>query len=244
MPTYKLTVEYKGTSFGGWQVQNNAETVQGKLQQALQIVLRQPIKIQGASRTDAGVHAVGQVASFGFSEFIDPHKLTRSLCALAGPHIAVTKVEAVNDNFNARFAATGKHYVYKVLNRRASSPLLRETTWHVASPLNLELMRRCASQLVGTHDFAGFRSSDCERHSTERTITAVDIVVEGAVIEIHVRGTAFLKNMVRIIAGTLVDISRGALHDDTIDILFNSKDREQAGRTAPACGLTLQEVFF
>ncbi|MBN2525350.1 MAG: tRNA pseudouridine(38-40) synthase TruA [Deltaproteobacteria bacterium] len=244
MPTYKLTIEYNGTEFRGWQAHENIVSIQGKLLEALKTALRTDVALQGASRTDAGVHALGQVASIRLAQSINEHRLARSLCALCKPHIAVTKVEQVNDDFNARFDARGKHYLYRVLNRSAPSPLLQSVCWHVAAPLDLDKMRRCATVLMGTHDFAAFRASDCERDSTERTITAIDIERQGPVVEIHVRGTAFLKNMVRIIAGTLVDIGRGALPEDTVDVMLATKDRTRGGRTAPACGLTLVTVFF
>ncbi|MBN2341327.1 MAG: tRNA pseudouridine(38-40) synthase TruA [Deltaproteobacteria bacterium] len=244
MPVYKLTIEYNGFKFSGWQIQRNAETVQGVLQRALHTALRQPVALQGASRTDAGVHAVGQTASFSFPFELDTHRLARSLCALSKPDIAVTNVELVNDDFNARFSAKGKHYIYRVLNRSAPSPLHGHLSWHVAASLDLLLMRECAAQLVGTHHFGGFRAADCERENTERTLTDVRIVETGTLLEIHVKGTAFLKNMVRIIAGTLVDIGRGALPENTITVLFDTQNRTLAGRTAPACGLTLMEVFY
>lgn len=244
MPVYKLTIEYMGTDYSGWQVQRNATTVQGELLRAMEIIFRRPVQLQGASRTDAGVHSLGQVASFYVNETIEPVKVARSLCALAGPKIAVINVEQVDEQFNARFCARGKHYVYKVLNRSAPSPLLAATSWHVTAQLEIEHMKQSARQLIGTHDFAGFRAIDCGRENTVRTITDSDILVKGDLIEIHIKGTAFLKYMVRIIAGTLVDISRGVLPLDTIECLFESKDRNNAGRTAPACGLTLVEVFY
>ncbi|MBN2714253.1 MAG: tRNA pseudouridine(38-40) synthase TruA [Deltaproteobacteria bacterium] len=244
MPTYKLTIEYNGAGFRGWQAHDNVVSVQGKLLDALKIALRLDVSLQGASRTDAGVHAVGQVASIRLDEPINEHRLARSLCALCKPDIAVTGVAQVADSFNARFDARGKHYLYRVLNRSAPSPLLQHLCWHVAAPLDLSLMRRGAGALLGTHDFNGFRASDCERDNTERTITAIDILENGPVVEIHVRGTAFLKNMVRIIAGTLVDIARGALPPNTVDTMLRLGNRSLGGRTAPAHGLTLVEVFY
>jgi tRNA pseudouridine38-40 synthase len=244
MPTYKLTIEYDGTPYRGWQAHENVVSIQGALHDALRISLRKEVRLQGASRTDAGVHALGQVASLKLDEPVDEHRLARSLCALCKPHIAVTRVALVHDDFNARFSARGKHYVYRVLNRSAPSPLMQHTCWHVAAPLDLTLMRRSAAALIGTHDFAAFRASDCERDNTERRVTGVDVVENGPIVEIHVRGTAFLKNMVRIIAGTLVDVARGACSPDTVEKMLETGDRTIGGRTAPACGLTLVEVYF
>ncbi len=244
MPTYKLTIEYDGTPYRGWQAHEDIVSIQGTLCDALRISLRKDVALQGASRTDAGVHAVGQVASLKLDEPVDEHRLARSLSALCKPHIAVTRVERVDDEFNARFSARGKHYVYRILNRSAPSPLMQHICWHVAAPLDLPRMRQAAATLVGTHDFNAFRASDCQRDNTKRTVTTVDVVENSPIVEIHVRGTAFLKNMVRIIAGTLVDIARGAIPPDTVERMLETGDRTIGGRTAPACGLTLVEVFF
>ena len=244
MPTYKLIIEYNGAKFKGWQAHENVVSIQGNLIEALKVALRKDVTLQGASRTDAGVHALGQVASIQLGEPINEHRLARSLCALCKPHIAVSRVTKVADDFNARFDARGKHYLYRVLNQSAPSPLRGAVCWHVAAPLDLERMRASAQTLTGTHDFNAFRASDCERDNTIRTITGIDIVENGPIVEIHIRGTAFLKNMVRIIAGTLVDIARGALPPDTIDLMLNTRDRTKGGRTAPAQGLTLMEVFY
>ncbi len=245
MPVYKLTIEYNGTPFGGWQIQNNNITVQGEIQKALAVILKSPHKIQGASRTDAGVHAIGQVAHLKTSVDISTHKLARGISALCRPSISIVKAEIIHDRFNARFDSLGKHYRYTVLNRSASSPLLSNTSWHVSHKIDLNRMLNAAKMVEGEHDFAGFRASDCERDSTIRYISSVNIVqIPGDIVEIHVKGTAFLKNMVRIIAGTLVDIAIGKLPENTIESLFLNPNRIFAGRTAPANGLALLKVYY
>ncbi len=245
MSTYKLTVEYDGKRFSGWQRQQGQRTVQGVLEEALSTMLREEVNVRGASRTDAGVHAIGQVAGFESEKDVELAQLVRGLSALCRPDVAVVHAKVMPDGFNARFDSTGKHYRYRVLNRRAPSALNGNTAWHVPQDLDLDRMRAAAGDLVGTHDFAGFRSAGCERETTERTLSEVIVHrEEDGVITITVKGTAFLKYMVRIIAGTLVGIGLGKLPADTVGRVFKTGDRQIAGQTAPAHGLTLVEVFY
>ncbi len=244
MPTYRITIEYNGTAFCGWQRQPDLLTIQGQLEIAAETIFRQPIQIQGAGRTDSGVHALGQVASFEAPHPIDPKHLRRGLTALAGPDISVIEAALAPDRFNARFDAQGKHYRYQLIARRSPSPLHALYSHHVPAPLDLERMATAAAMLIGEHDFAGFRAADCGRENTVRELSQVTVSAQGTLIAIDVKGTAFLKNMVRIIAGTLIDVSRGRLEPETISRGFESKDRRFAGITAPAKGLTLVEVFY
>ncbi|MDD5307832.1 MAG: tRNA pseudouridine(38-40) synthase TruA [Deltaproteobacteria bacterium] len=245
MPVCRLTIEYDGSRFSGWQVQPDCRTVQGELKKALATVMREPVDLQGAARTDAGVHALGQVASFEAQALPDPERLARSVSALAGPDVAVTEAALAPDGFNARFDATGKRYCYAVLSRPTPSPLFARTSWFVPRPLDLGAMRAAARVLVGTHDFAGFRSSDCGRKTTERTMARVEISEhERGLVTIDVEGTAFLKNMVRIMAGTLVAVGHGRFPPDVTARLLETKDRTKAGPTAPPHGLTLVEVLY
>ncbi len=219
--------------------------MQGVLEEALSTMLREEVNVRGASRTDAGVHAIGQVAGFESEKDVELAQLVRGLSALCRPDVAVVHAKVMPDGFNARFDSTGKHYRYRVLNRRAPSALNGNTAWHVPQDLDLDRMRAAAGDLVGTHDFAGFRSAGCERETTERTLSEVIVHrEEDGVITITVKGTAFLKYMVRIIAGTLVGIGLGKLPADTVGRVFKTGDRQIAGQTAPAHGLTLVEVFY
>ncbi|MCK9461209.1 MAG: tRNA pseudouridine(38-40) synthase TruA [Proteobacteria bacterium] len=245
MAVYRLTIEYDGEAFSGWQRQPGKRTVQGVIEEALAVIAREELRVQGASRTDAGVHALGQVASFETGLDLDPRKLADSVSALCRPHAAVVRAELAPPGFNARRDARGKWYRYRVLNRPAPSPLRLRTSWHVRDPLDLGAMRAAAAILVGTHDFRGFRAADCGREETVRTVTAIDVIERGdGVVELEVRGTAFLKNMVRIIAGTLVGVGLGRMSAESVARALETGDRTLAGQTAPACGLTLVEVFY
>jgi tRNA pseudouridine38-40 synthase len=247
MTTWRLGIEYDGSGFSGWQRQPGRRTVQGIVSEALSTVLRRPIEIQGASRTDAGVHALGQVASFECDEPLDPSRIVRGVSALCRPDAAVVEAAIAPEGFNARFDAAGKRYRYRLLNRSAPSPLLAATSWHVPQPLDLERMRGAARLLVGEHDFAGFRSADCGRETTGRNLERVEIEAVGeprGLVEIAVEGDAFLRNMVRIIAGTLVEVGEGRRGIESIDEILGSGDRGRAGQTAPARGLTLIEVRY
>jgi len=218
--------------------------VQGTLEAALATILRAPTRLQGAGRTDAGVHALGQVASLETDAAIFADRLRKGLTALCRPDIAVVAAARVDGGFNARFDARGKHYRYTIVNRSAPSPLRRRDAYHVPLPLDLDAMRGAARELKGEHDFSAFRAADCGRTSTIRTITDITLERRDAVMDINVKGTAFLKNMVRIIAGTLVDVGLGRLTAEDVADALRSRDRTRAGRTAPAHGLTLVEVFY
>lgn len=245
MPVFRLTIEYDGSGFHGWQAQPNTRTVQGELERALGTVLGLEIVLQGASRTDAGVHALGQVASLEVDTDASTERIARGVSALAGPDAAVVEAAIAPDGFNARRDSVGKYYRYSVFNRPAPSPLRAGTSWHVARPLDDDRMCRAAERLVGTHDFAGFRAADCGRESTRRTLTRVEPNVRGdGSIDIEIEGTAFLKNMVRIIAGTLVDIGLGKRPVSIVDDALDARDRTLAGPTAPAHGLTLVQVMY
>jgi tRNA pseudouridine38-40 synthase len=242
---YRLTIEYDGAAFSGWQVQPEKRTVQGEIEKALARILGQGLRVRGASRTDAGVHALGQVACFEIDRELDPRKLAAGISALCRPDAAVVRAEAAPPGFDPRRDARGKRYRYLVLNRATPSPLHRLTAWHVRAPLDLGAMREAAAVLIGTHDFRGFRAADCEREETVRTVTAIEIAPrEEQLVEIEVRGTAFLKNMVRIMAGTLVAAGLGKMTTADVARALETGDRTLAGQTAPAHGLTLVEVFY
>ena len=245
MSTFRLTIEYQGTHFSGWQRQPNVRTVQGVLEQSLATLLRQEVPIQGAGRTDAGVHAIGQAASFEAETAMAPEKIRKGLTALSRPEIAVVETVVAPDGWNARFAAQGKHYRYTVLSRPSPSPIHRDTSYFIPVRLDRAVMREAAAKLIGTHDFAGFRASDCGRDNTIRELSEISISsLERGFIHIDVKGTAFLKNMVRIIAGTLIEVGKGRLSPDIVDEVLASGDRTIAGPTAPAHGLTLMRVYY
>ena len=241
----RLVVEYDGTTLAGWQRQANAPTVQQHVEEALATMLQDPTPVAGASRTDAGVHARGQVALFHTERTIPLHGFRRGLNALLPDAIAIRDVAEVGEAFHPRFSATGKHYRYTILARRERSPRWHTRAWHVPRPLDVAAMTAAASHLIGIHDFAAFRAAGCSAKSTVRRIDSMVLTrAEPDILEIDIRGNAFLRQMVRIIAGTLVDVGAGTLIPAQVPGIVIGLDRTQAGRTAPPQGLELLEVRY
>ena len=239
-----LTLEYDGTPYSGWQRQLNGPSVQEELEKALQRLTKEPITVTGASRTDAGVHALGQRAHFDTLSRIPDDKWPFALNTLLPRDIRVLESQPVGEEFHARFDARGKEYGYLMLNRRHPSALLKDRCAHVPLPLDADSMRRAADTLVGTHDFAAFEASGGTAKTTVRTINAVGLERRGDEVRLLIRGNAFLYNMVRIIAGTLILIGQGKLPEDSFTQAIEKKDRLLLGPTAPAQGLTLNKVFY
>ena len=242
--TLRLVVEYDGTDFAGWQRQNGQETVQGCLEKAFHTMTGQAVIVRGAGRTDAGVHAEGQVASVELASRIPNLGFLRGLNTLLPPEIAVLEVADMPGGWSARHDARGKIYRYQVWNHPVRSPRHARRSWHVYEALDTHAMREAARLLVGEHDFRAFRSSDCDRKNTVRIMRRFDLRRDGALLSIEVEGTAFLRNMVRILVGTLVAVGKGKLTLEQVKALLESGDRTQAGVTAPACGLTLVRVIY
>jgi len=260
-----LRLAYDGTEFHGWARQpprrdgSDVRTVQGELERALGVLCRRPVTTRGASRTDAGVHARGQLAAF---ERITPIPCPNLAVALGRMLPRDMSVRAAWEEqgeggapVDPRHRNEGKHYRYRLFLGAVRDPMLARWVWQLPSPVDVARIRDAAGHLVGTHDFSAFRSSMCQASTTVRTIHAVDVVERTArpepsaepgapVVDIHVRGTAFLHNMVRIIVGTLVEIGQGRGDGARIDGLLARGDRTRAGRTAPASGLTLVEVLW
>jgi len=242
--TLRLLVEYDGTGFAGWQRQDGQRTIQGCLEQAFAKMTGQPVRVRGAGRTDAGVHALGQVASVEVASRIPSLGFLRGLNTHLPSEIAVLEVADLPAGFDARRDARGKIYRYAVWNHPVRSPHHARWSWHVYDPLDTHAMRVAAAVLVGEHDFRAFRSSDCDRLNTVRILRRFDLIRAGALLTFEVEGTAFLRNMVRILAGTLVDVGRGKMTAAQVQALLGSGDRTQAGVTAPAHGLTLVRVIY
>lgn len=244
--TIKLVLEYDGGDLAGWQRQKNGPSVQEHVERALAEMLGERVEVLGASRTDAGVHASGQVAHFRTdNESIPEGGFRRGLNSLLPPAIAVIAARRVPPTFHARFSALGKHYRYSLLARPDRSPLHRDRAWHRPFPIDVEPMRRAAAALVGRHDFSAFRSAGCGAQNPVRRITEIDVQRRDPDrITLEVRGEAFLRNMVRIVAGTLVEVGEGRRDPEGIRDVLASRDRRLAGVTAPACGLTLVEVVY
>ena len=245
MQRIRLTVEYDGTHYGGWQLQKNAPTVQGELERALSQLTGRSIRITGASRTDAGVHARGQVAHFDSPVNIPPEKFSYALNTHLPPDIRVQDSCAAPEGFHARFWTRGKRYTYTIYNARHASALLHDRSWHVWQPLDLEKMNRAARDLLGTHDFSAFCAAGGSEKTRVRTLTRADVErKDGGRVVITVEGNAFLYNMVRIIAGTLLRVGSGQMEPEEIPVILEAKDRGRAGETARPEGLTLVEIEY
>jgi len=240
----RVVVAYDGTDFSGWQRQPGMRTVEGVLTDAIRELLGEEVFVRGAGRTDAGVHADAQVASFALANRIPPHGLLRGLNSILPADVALQDVTVVAADFDARFSARGKVYRYTVWNHAVRSPRHARTAWHVRRALDMAVIREAAAALVGEHDFRAFRASDCERRTTRRHVRRLDVDRQGALLTFEIEATAFLKNMVRIVVGTLVDIGRGQLAPDAVGRMLESGDRAAGGITAPAQGLTLLRVIY
>jgi tRNA pseudouridine38-40 synthase len=241
----RLVIEYDGTSLHGWQRQATGATVQQHLEEALAKLLTHDVSVTGASRTDAGVHARGQVASFRTERTIPLHGIRRGLNSMLPDSIAVREASEVPDDFHPRFSATGKHYRYTLLVCADRSPRWHNRSWHLPDPLDLDAMREAAAHLVGEHDFSAFRAAGCAAKTAVRRIVSIDITRPGVDrLFVDVLGNAFLRNMVRILVGTLVDVGRGRTPPAQVAEIVASKDRTLAGITAPAQGLELIEVRY
>jgi tRNA pseudouridine38-40 synthase len=244
MPNIKLIIEYEGTAYGGWQSQRNAPTVQDALLEAIFRVTGERVVLIGSGRTDAGVHALGQVANFKTGAAIPPERYAAALNTLLPEDIRVQSSAAAPDDFHAQFSATGKRYRYTICNSRPGTALHRRTSWHVAQKLDIEAMERAAAHFLGTHDFSAFQSTGGVERETVKTVTLSRITREGAFIHYDVAAGGFLYNMARIIVGTLAKVGRGKLSPEAIPAIIESGDRGMAGPTAPAKGLCLMEVYY
>ena len=239
-----LTVSYDGTNYVGWQYQENGPSIQQALEDALEKALGRFSRVTGASRTDAGVHALGQRAHVDVCASIPPEKYPFVLNRYLPEDIRVTETRQVQDDFHARFMAAGKMYTYRIHNAPHASAILRNCTAHVPVTLDIEAMRHCPGALIGTHDFAAFAAAGGQAKTTVRTIDFFDIARNGEEITLRVHGNGFLYNMVRIIAGTLIDVGHGRLDVGCMARAIESKNRLDLGVTAPACGLELTRVEY
>jgi tRNA pseudouridine38-40 synthase len=244
MPRVRLTLEYDGTDFVGWQRQPNGRSVQEVLETALAELLGAPVPTAAAGRTDAGVHALGQVVAFDAPRVLPAKAYVRGLSSMLPADVAVVGAEEVPDRFDPRRWATGKRYRYLICRRAVRAPLLRRTHWEIFTPLDFEAMRAAAPALLGTHDFSSFRAADCEAPHPRRTLRELALHEEGEVLRIEVEGTAFLKHMVRNIVGTLVEVGRRRWPPEEILRILTSRSRQRAGATAPPQGLVLVKVLY
>lgn len=245
MRNIKLTIAYDGTAYHGWQIQRNARTIQGVLQEKIGIITGETISLIGSGRTDAGVHALGQVANFRTESRIPRDALKRGLNSLTPDDIAVQRVEEVGDDFHARYSARSKLYEYRILNTPVPSPIQRNFSWHVSQRLNLGKMEEAGGSLLGTHDFSSFRAAQTDNLNPVRTLMTLEIGRrKDHMLTIRTRANGFLKHMVRNIVGTLVDVGRGRLTPDEFEAIRDARDRTRAGMAAPSHGLFLVEVEY
>ena len=244
MPRVRLTLEYDGTDFVGWQRQLNGRSVQEVLEKALAELLDGPVSTAAAGRTDAGVHALGQVVAFDAPRALPAKAYVRGLSSLLPPDVAVVAADEAPEGFDPRRWATGKRYRYLISRRAFRSPVHRRTHWEIFTPLDVDAMRAAAQALLGTHDFSSFRAADCEAPHPRRTLRELAFHEQGEVLRIELEGTAFLKHMVRNIVGSLVEVGRGKRPPAWVAEVLAAKDRTLAGPTAPAHGLTLVEVTY
>jgi len=244
--TLKLVVEYDGSDFCGWQRQENGPSVQQHLEEVLARMVGGPVTVVGASRTDAGVHALGQVASFQTEASIPLDGFRMGMNSLLPPAIAIVSAVEVAADFHARFSARGKRYRYSILTRSSRAPLERHRLWHKGGAvLDVPAMRAAAAALLGERDWSAFRAAGCTAKNAVRRVDSIEVSELGPYrIDIDVEGNAFLRNMVRILSGTLVDVGLGRIAPGQVTEIVESRDRTRAGPTAPAHGLTLVEVMY
>ena len=244
MKRIKLTIAYDGTNYCGWQIQPNGITIEEVINKALTKLTGENIQVIGASRTDSGVHALGNVAVFDTETTIPAEKIAMALNQRLPEDIVVVQSEEVDADFHPRYCDCSKTYEYHIINTRIPIPTQRLTNYFVSYELNLEHMRQAASDLIGEHDFVSFCNVRTDVENTVRTITALDILTEGNHITIRITGDGFLYNMVRIIVGTLIRVGRGFYAPEKVKEILEAKDRKAAGVTAPAHGLMLVEINY
>lgn len=244
MRTILLTIEYDGTGYAGWQVQPNGISIQQVVEGALERLLKERVRLHSSGRTDAGVHAAAMPASFTTTKAIPLKAFTAGLNALLPPDIAVRSALEVPDGFHPRREAVAKHYRYTLHVGQSRSPLARLYSWHLRGPLDVAAMCQAAGHFIGEHDFAAFRGAGCSAKTTVRRIDSLEIREAGEFLMFDVIGAGFLRNMVRSMVGTLVEIGRGKRAPESVAGLLQSQDRSDVGATAPPQGLSLVEVDF
>jgi tRNA pseudouridine38-40 synthase len=245
MPRYKLTIEYDGTPFVGWQVQDNGASVQGVLAEAVLAFAGERAVVGGAGRTDAGVHALGQAAHVDLTKDWPPDTVRDALNAHLRPHpIAVILAERVADDFDARFSAIKRHYRYRIVNRRADLALDQHRAWRVPRPLDAAAMHDAAQRLVGRHDFTTFRSTECQAKSPVKTLDRLDVTRDGDEVRVATMARSFLHNQVRSMVGSLVHVGEGKWSADDLAAALAARDRTACGQVAPPQGLYLVRVEY
>lgn len=243
---YLLKLSYLGTRYCGFQVQPNGNTVQAELCRATENLFARPCAVTGCSRTDSGVHAEEYYATVAFdgTSSVPRERIPQALCTYLPEDISVSAAWAVPEDYSVRRAVSGKEYLYRIWNGRQKNPFCADRVYFYPGTLDTERMAEAGKALVGRHDFASFMASGSEMEDTIRTVTGLRVERDGDFVNVYVSADGFLYNMVRIIVGTLIEVSEGKLAPETISDILSAKDRARAGRTAPACGLFLHRVFI
>ncbi|MCQ2914516.1 MAG: tRNA pseudouridine(38-40) synthase TruA [Alphaproteobacteria bacterium] len=245
MPRYKITIEYDGTNYSGWQRQEKDPSIQEEIEKAAVNFLHHEITLTGAGRTDAGVHALGQVASFDTDKEFTNFALCSAFNAWLKPQpIVVIDAQKVDDDFSARFSAIERSYIYKILNRKFRPALMENRCWHVPQELDVDAMRDSAQIFLGKHDFTSFRAAACQAKSPIRTLDEFTITKENDMILFHLRAKSFLHHQVRNLVGTLKLVGEHTWTKQDVQNALDAKDRKAAGPTAPACGLYFEKVLY
>jgi len=245
MPRYKLTIEYDGGPFVGWQVQGSAPSVQGALMGAIEAFCGERVKVGGAGRTDAGVHALGQVGHVDLAKDWDEDTVRDALNAHLRPHpVAVIAAERVDDSFDARFSAIRRHYLYRIINRRADLTFERGRAWRIAKPLDIPAMQAAAQRLVGRHDFTTFRNVECQAKSPVKTLDRLDVHRVADDIQVTTSARSFLHSQVRSMVGALALVGEGKWSADDVSIALAKRDRAACAPVAPPDGLYLARVDY
>lgn len=245
MPRYKLIIEYDGSPFWGWQYQDKGPSVQGALEDAVAAMTGERVRVNGAGRTDAGVHALGQVAHIDLTKDYRADRVRDALNAHLRPHpIGVLSAEIVPDTFDARFSATKRHYIYRIVNHRANLALKAGQAWRVPRPLNADAMHEAAQVLLGKHDFTTFRDTECQAKSPEKTLDALDVTRSGDEVSITTSARSFLHSQVRSMVGSLVWVGHGRWKAQDLREALEARDRTACGPVAPPDGLYLVRVEY
>jgi tRNA pseudouridine38-40 synthase len=245
MKNFKITIEYDGTRYHGWQRQNNDSTVQGEIEKALKTMTGNRITLIGSGRTDTGVHAYAQVANFHCNTELKPEAFLGGLNSLLADDIVITACNLVDDKFHARYDVKSKTYLYRILNRSMPAAISRQYAWFIKKKLDLAAMQAALSHLIGRHDFKAFEGSGSPRSHTVRRVSQADLFEEdNSYLVLEIEADGFLRFMVRNIAGTTVGVGLGKITPDDFKRIMESKDRSQAGVTAPAHGLFLKKVKY
>ena len=245
MKNFKITIEYDGTGYHGWQRQKTDRTIQEEIEKAVLTITGQQLSLTGSGRTDAGVHAYAQVANFKCETSLGPQDLFRGLNSLTADDIVIRICEEVETSFHARYDVKSKSYVYKILNRPDPAAIGRQYAWHIRKKLNLEALRAASTYLIGSHDFKAFEGAGSPRAHTTRSVFKASLAEEpNGYLAFEIEADGFLRFMVRNIVGTLVKVGLGKISPADFKGILESKDRDQAGATAPAHGLFLKNVNY